>query len=47
MFVLQDGWNATPVETIRDLVHSMPKRIEAVMTAKGYATANINIKILF
>ena len=38
MLVLQDGWNAIPVETLRDLVHSMPKRIEAVIKAKGYAT---------
>ena len=38
LLVLQDGWKAIPVETLRDLVHSMPKRIEAVIKAKGYAT---------
>mgnify|MGYP000465789738 FL=1 len=36
--VLEEGWNSIPVETLQDLVWSMPRRIEAVLAANGYAT---------
>ena len=36
--VLQEGWNAIPIDLLMKLSDSMPDRIEAVLKAKGYAT---------
>ena len=34
--VLQDGWNALPVDTLTKLVDSMPKRCAQVIASKGF-----------
>jgi transposase len=36
--VLEEGWNALPVDLLTRLVESMPRRIQAVIDAKGDAT---------
>ncbi|GFY20644.1 transposable element Tc1 transposase [Trichonephila clavipes] len=36
--VLQEEWTNIAPETTRHLVESMPRRLEAVISAKGYAT---------
>ncbi|GFS78969.1 transposable element Tcb1 transposase [Trichonephila clavipes] len=36
--VLQEEWLNIAPETTRHLVESMPRRLEAVISAKGYAT---------
>ena len=36
--VLKSGWEALPKELLTKLADSMPKRIEAVLKANGYAT---------
>ncbi|GFX39107.1 transposable element Tcb1 transposase [Trichonephila clavipes] len=36
--VLQEDWLNIAPETTRHLVESMPRRLEAVISAKGYAT---------
>lgn len=35
---IQEAWYATPVETCRKLIDSMPRRCEAVLKNKGHAT---------
>ena len=35
MDVLRKSWAALPVDTLRSLIHSMPRRIQAVIAAKG------------
>ena len=32
---VQDEWNKIPVETVQNLIDSMPKRINAVLKARG------------
>ena len=34
----QKAWNEIPVETVRHLIQSMPRRVQAVLHSKGYAT---------
>ncbi len=36
--MIQDAWNNIPVTTLQGLVESMPRRIEAVIAAKGMLT---------
>ena len=36
--ILMEEWNQIPVEVTKNLVDSMPRRIEAVIRAKGRAT---------
>ena len=38
MVELQRGWEALPQELLKKLVHSMPRRIQAVLKAKGGPT---------
>jgi hypothetical protein len=35
---MQDVWNEFGSEECKRLIHTMPKRIEAVLKAKGYWT---------
>ena len=35
---VQDAWKAIPIITIRKLIDSMPRRIQAVIAAQGGAT---------
>ena len=34
--VLTDAWKKIPEETLRNLVHSIPDRVQAVLKAKGH-----------
>ena len=36
--LLHAAWQAIPVDTVQNLVHSMPRRCAAVIAAKGYCT---------
>ena len=36
--VLHAAWQAIPVDTVQNLVHSMPRRCAAVIAAKGHCT---------
>ena len=36
--VLKDEWNKIPNSTIKSFYNSLPKRVQAVMTAKRYST---------
>lgn len=36
--ILQEAWEKIPSETLLNLVHSMPRRCQAVLHANGYAT---------
>ena len=35
---VQETWNQIPLDRLRALVDSMPRRMEAVLKAKGYFT---------
>ena len=35
---IQQAWYAIPVTTCRDLVESMPRRVQAVIASNGYTT---------
>jgi transposase len=36
--VLEEGWKELPIDLLERLSDSMPRRIEAVIKAKGFAT---------
>ena len=36
--LLHAAWQAIPVDTVQNLVHSMPKRCAAVIASKGHCT---------
>jgi DDE superfamily endonuclease len=38
--VLKEGWRDIPLDLLKRLSDSMPRRIEAVIQAKGFATTN-------
>ena len=44
---LVEGWNGLPQSLLVSLVESMPRRIEAVIAAKGYATKYILLEVHF